>query len=256
VTTGTSSTSRPHALLVGESWVVSGTHIKGVDVFQQPRYEEGGQELVRALEDAGMGVTRVPAHLACSDVPSSLEGLEAYDVVILSDVGADSLELTDECLQGYPSVSRLRVLADWVARGGSLLMIGGYMSFSGFSGRARYARSPLASVLPVEMLPHDDRVEAPEGVAPRVVDSTHPVTQGLRAEWPYVLGYNQVRAKSGATTLVVVDEDPLLVVGAHGEGRTAAYTTDCAAHWASRAFLDWDGYASIFRSLIGWLTER
>jgi uncharacterized membrane protein len=198
----------------------------------------------------------VPAHLASTEVPASADGLDAYDLVILSDVGADSLELTDDCMQGYPSVSRLRVLADWVADGGALLMVGGYMSFSGFSGRARYARSPLAAVLPVEMLPHDDRVERPEGAMPRVVDPAHPVTEGLPVEWPYVLGYNQFRAKSDASTLVVVDEDPLLVVGSYGDGRVAAYATDCAPHWASRAFLEWDGYASVFSSLVGWLTER
>jgi uncharacterized membrane protein len=75
-------------------------------------------------------------------------------------------------------------------------------------------------------------------------------------EWPYVLGYNQFRAKPDAATLVVVDDDPLLVVGSHGEGRVAAYATDCAPHWASRAFLEWDGYAPLFASIVGWLTEH
>jgi uncharacterized membrane protein len=255
VTTGSSTAPRRHVLLVGESWVVSGTHVKGVDVFQQPRYEEGGQELVAALEAAGNEVTRVPAHLACRDVPSSAEGFDAYDVVIVSDVGADSFELTDDCMQGYRSVSRLRVLSEWIAAGGALLMIGGYLSFSGFGGRARFARSPLGSALPVEMLPHDDRVERPEGAVPRVVDAGHPVTEGLDATWPPVLGYNELRAKDGASTLVSVDEDPLLVVGTHGSGRVAAYATDCAPHWASREFLDWDGYAPLFTSLVGWLAQ-
>jgi uncharacterized membrane protein len=255
VTVGTSSSTTRRVLLIGESWVVSGTHIKGVDVFQQPRYEEGGQELVHALESFGAEVARVPAHLACRDVPASVEAMSAFDVVILSDVGADSLELTDECLRGERSVSRLRVLAEWVSQGGSLLMIGGYMSFSGFQGRARYSRSPLGPVLPVELLPYDDRVERPEGVAPKVVDPTHEITGGLDESWPHVLGYNEFRAKADASTLVVADDDPLLVVGTHGRGRVAAYATDCAPHWASRDFLAWAGYASLFSSLVKWLAE-
>jgi uncharacterized membrane protein len=255
VTTGTSTNATPRVLLVGESWVVSGTHIKGMDVFQQPRYEEGGAELVAALEGSGAAVTRVPAHLACRDFPSSVDTLSAYDVVVLSDVGADSFELTDDCMRGERSVSRLRILADWVAQGGSLLMVGGYMSFSGFQGRARYARSPLGQVLPVELLPYDDRVERPEGVTPRVVDSAHQITAGLDGSWPYVLGYNELRPRAGASTLVAVDDDPLLVVGTHGQGRVAAYATDCAPHWASLEFLAWDGYGPFFSSLVSWLAH-
>jgi uncharacterized membrane protein len=255
VTADTSINPTRRVLLVGESHVASGTHLKGVDVFQQPRYEEGGQELVDALEGSGAEVIRVPAHLACRDVPSSVEALSAFDVVILSDVGADSLELTDDCMRGERSVSRLRVLAEWVAQGGSLLMVGGYMSFSGFQGRARYSRSPLGPVLPVELLPYDDRVERPEGVTPHVVDPAHEITAGLDGSWPYVLGYNEFRAKAEASTLVSVADDPLLVVGTHGRGRVAAYATDCAPHWASRDFLAWAGYASFFSALVKWLAD-
>ncbi len=240
-------------LLAGESWVASGSHIKGSDVFDQPRYEEGGVELVHALSAAGIGVTRVPAHLVSRDFPASLAGLAEYDVVIVSDVGADSFELTDDCLSGRRSVSRLRVLAEWVADGGALLMIGGYMSFSGIQGRAGFARSRLAGVLPVAMLDHDDRVERPDGVEPLVVDSSHPIVARLPSSWPFLLGYNEVRPREGSTVLVTVDESPLLVVGSHGRGRAAAFSSDCAPHWASHDFLAWPHYADVFGRLVGWL---
>ena len=42
-------------------------------------------------------------------------------------------------------------------------MIGGYFSFQGIDGRARWHRTPVEEVLPVECLPHDDRLEIPEG---------------------------------------------------------------------------------------------
>lgn len=240
-------------LLVGESWVASGSHIKGRDVFDQPRYEEGGVELIEALHAAGIDVARVPAHLASRDFPTSVEGLARYDVVIVSDVGADSFELTDDCMAGRRSVSRLRVLAEWVAGGGGLLMVGGYMSFSGIQGRAGFARSPLAEVLPVEMLNHDDRVERPDGVEPVVVDSSHPIVAGLPRSWPFLLGYNEVQPKEGCAVLVAVDHSPLLVVGTHGRGRVGAFSSDCSPHWASHDFLAWPHYAALFEALVRWL---
>ena len=45
------------------------------------------------------------------------------------------------------------------------MMIGGYYSFQGINGGARYHRTPVEEVLPVECLPYDDRVEVPEGFA-------------------------------------------------------------------------------------------
>lgn len=243
-------------LLVGESWVSTGTHIKGSDVFSQPRYEEGGVELVRGLEEAGIEVSRVPAHLTARDFPASREALAQYDVVVLSDVGADSFELTDECLSGRRSVSRLRVLAEWVAEGGAVLMVGGYMSFTGIQARARFGTSALAAALPVVMSDYDDRVERPDGVEPRVLQPDHPVVTDLSLTWPYVLGYNRVRAKDDADTIVEVDSDPLIVVGRHGKGRTAAFTSDCAPHWASIDFLDWADFPGLFVRLLDWLGGR
>jgi uncharacterized membrane protein len=247
------ASSKTRVVLAGESWVSGGTHIKGSDVFTQPRYEEGGIELVRGLEATGIEVSRVPAHLVARDFPASVQELNRYDVVILSDVGADSFELTDDCLAGRRSVSRLRVLAEWVSQGGGLLMVGGYMSFSGMQGRARFQNSPLAEVLPVSISEYDDRVERPDGVEPKVVDSAHPIVADLPAVWPYVLGHNRVRAKEGASTLVAVDDDPFIVVGTHGSGRVAAYTSDCAPHWASRDFLEWSSFADVFVHLVTWL---
>ena len=45
-------------------------------------------------------------------------------------------------------------------------MVGGYYSFQGINGGARYHGTPVEEVLPVEILPYDDRVEVPEGFTP------------------------------------------------------------------------------------------
>ena len=65
-------------------------------------------------------------------------------------------------IPGRPN--RLVALRNWVANGGALAMIGGYLSFQGIEGKANYRMTPLADVLPVELEPGDDRQETPEGV--------------------------------------------------------------------------------------------
>ena len=126
------------------------------------------------------------------------------------------------------------------------------MSFSGFEGKARYQATPLAAALPVELLGHDDRVETPEGVTP-TVRAAHEVVDGLARDWPYFLGYNRVRAKSDAEVVMTVVDDPFLVLGAYGRGRTAAFASDCSPHWGSPEFLAWSDYGPFWSRLVGWL---
>lgn len=70
----------------------------------------------------------------------------------------------------------------YVEEGGSLCMIGGYMSFTGIDGTARYGQTEIADVLPVEMLDIDDRVEAPQGLVPELIEE-HEAVSGLEGEW-------------------------------------------------------------------------
>jgi len=136
-----------------------------------------------------------------------------------------------------------------------MLMIGGYMSFSGIDGKARYGVSPLADVLPVKMLASDDRVEIPEGFLAEVTEKDHPALAGVPTGWPPLLGYNRVRTKPDATVLVVRGEDPILVVGSVGRGRAAAFMSDLAPHWAPPEFIGWPGYGLLWTSLLGWLAR-
>ena len=80
-------------------------------------------------------------------------------------------------------------------------MIGGYMSFSGFEGKAKYQNTALADVLPVTMLGYDDRIESPAGVTPVPVAS-HAVLRGIEGQWPPMLGYNRLIAKADATVVL------------------------------------------------------
>jgi len=240
-------------LIAGESWTTTSIHTKGFDAFTTVAYEEGVADFRAALEDAGHSVTFLPNHEASRHFPSSADELAAYDVVVLSDIGANTLLLTnDTFLRGTPRPNRLKVLRDWVAGGGSLMMVGGYLSFQGIEAKANYRATALAPILPVLLEVGDDREETPQGVQPRVIARHHAVA-GVDDLLPHILGYQRLQPRPGSETLIAVDGRPLLVVGGAGEGRVAAFATDMGPHWLPNEFLEWDGFDRLWQSMIGWL---
>ncbi len=245
--------SQLSVLVVGESWIKHTVHLKGFDHFHTTEYEEGGGAFLDALTQSSFAVTYIRAHEISSRFPTTKPELEQFDVVVLSDIGANSFLLTDETfLRSERSVNRLAILADYVRDGGGLVMVGGYMSFSGIDGRARFGMSPLADVLPVEMLHHDDRVEVPEGLEAEIDLPDHAVLGGTPAQWPILLGYNRVIAKRDSTVVARHGDDPLLVVGRAGAGNTVAFAPDFAPHWAPPEFVQWSHYAQLWTSITTW----
>lgn len=243
-------------LLVGESWFVYSVHQKGFDTFYTSEYTEGGGEFVAALEACGHEVSRIPAHLIERDFPTTAEALAAIaDVLVISDVGANSFLLSKETFQRSEiTVDRLEVIRDFVTDGGGMLMVGGYMTFSGIDGKARWGRSPVADVLPVNVLDRDDRIELPAGAHPELAGE-HDIVAGFAAEWPRVLGLNDVTSRDGSQVLATVGGHPLLVIGTAGRGRSAAFASDLAPHWAPPEFVDWDHYPILFDRIVRWLAR-
>ncbi|GAA4514244.1 glutamine amidotransferase [Actinoallomurus oryzae] len=242
-------------LIAGESWITQSTHIKGVDSFTTSSYVVGVEPLRRALESRGHEVVHLPAHLVPAGFPGDAAALAEYDVVVLSDIGANSLQLAPEVFErARPGADRIAALRGWVGDGGGLLMVGGYLSFTGFEAKAAYRNTALHEVLPVELLPEDDRVELPAGAKPEVTGPGHPALGGVDGDWPLLLGYNRVRPRPGADVLATLNGDPLVAVGGHGSGRSAVFTSDCSPHWAPTPFCEeWDGYAMVFGGLVEWL---
>jgi uncharacterized membrane protein len=245
-------------LLVGESWVSDATHIKGFDHFSTATFHLGAEPLVAALAGSQFELRYMPAHEAQRDFPLRLGGLNAYDAIILSDIGSNTLLLhPDTWIHSRRTPNRLKLIGDYVGRGGGLMMIGGYFSFQGINGGARYHGTPIEEALPVDILPYDDRVEVPEGFVPVIKESRHPILQGFRGRWPALLGFNEVKAKPGAVVLATVSKGygskPLLVAGGHGKGRTLAWTSDIGPHWVPPEFAGWKGYARLWKQSLGWL---
>ena len=224
-------------LLAGESWVTTATHIKGFDQFPTVTFHRGADALAETLADSEFALTYMPAHEAQTHFPLTLAGLREYDAVILSDIGSNTLLLhPDTWIESKPTPNRLKLIRDYVSEGGGLMMVGGYYSFQGINAGARYRGTPVEDVLPVTILPWDDRVEVPEGFRAEVHGpAAHPILDGLGPEWPMLLGYNEVELKEEAELLLKVPDDagghPLLVAGAYGKGRAIAWTSDIGPHW-------------------------
>ncbi|MBB1159880.1 MULTISPECIES: glutamine amidotransferase [Amycolatopsis] len=244
-------------LLAGESWVSATIDHKGYDPFAHTQVEIGCERLLAALAAEGVEVTHLRSHDVAEKFPQTLEELAAYDVVLLSDVGSNTLLLhPDTFTRGRPAPNRLKLLREWVRGGGGLMMAGGYLSFQGFEGKANYHRTPIEEILPVDIDPFDDRVETPEGVRAQVVQSGHPVVAGLDREWPILLGYQHTTLKPDAELLATVEGDVMLAARQFGEGRTLAFTSDVSPHWAPEEFMSWEGYRKLFAQALTWLAGR
>ncbi|MCK4530199.1 MAG: hypothetical protein KAU44_03405, partial [Candidatus Marinimicrobia bacterium] len=170
--------------------------------------------------------------------------LNNYDLIILSDYPREQIK--DEQLEDIVAFTK---------NGGSLLMIGGWESFTGLN--IEYKNSPLEAILPVILSEKDDRRNYDQGIIVTPSDIYNPVCKGLDWQRPAVIGgYNEFEPKDNATCVLFgkkikitsedkvikteVDEEeiPLLVQGTAGEGKTAALAFDLAPHWVG-GFVDW-----------------
>ena len=112
-------------LFAGESWLTHNMEVKGWDDFSVGGY---GTEIdrIHAAMDEFAEITHLPSHLVGEKFPSTMEELKTYDVVILSDVGANTLLLHPLVFtQSVRFPNRLQLLADYVEQGGALGMMGG-----------------------------------------------------------------------------------------------------------------------------------
>jgi uncharacterized membrane protein len=243
-------------LFAGESWMTHSVHVKGFDSFEVSSYQEGGTEMIAALRGGGVEVTYLQNHVAGDRFPTTRQELDGFDIVVLSDIGANTLLLPDRTiLRSEPTPNRLELIADFVRGGGGFLMIGGFLTFQGIQGKGNYQGSPIDEILPVALQATDDRNEQPQGITPEIVDPSHPTVAGLSA-WPQFLGYNKSTLRPGARLVARIGGHPFIAVREVGSGRTAVFSSDCAPHWGPPAFVGWAGYARLWLNLASWLAGR
>jgi len=183
-------------------------------------------------------------------IPKAWRRSGRYQAVILSD---------------YRYAAFTRCSREWLAQevreiGTGLLMIGGWASFTGLVGG--YAGTAIEKLLPVRCIPGDDRVNCASLVSIDdcrfTIDDSKSFGRNFQSSilnrqssMPLVCGYHRAIPKPDSRTVLSLRDlhfkngrpllgkpHPLLVLGAAGKARTAAFLTDCAPHWAG-GLVDW-----------------
>ncbi|MFI0843948.1 glutamine amidotransferase [Mesorhizobium sp. IMUNJ 23232] len=240
-------------LIAGETWFTTSVHTKGFDSFTTTTFHEGYSFLKAALEASGHQVEIIENHVAPTNFPDSPEALSRYSTVILSDIGANTLLLhPNTWLRSDRSANKLHAIADYVKGGGGLIMVGGYLTFTGIEAKGCWKDTVVEACLPVRLMTTDDRQEHPEGIVGEIVKPDHPVLAGVDGALPALLGYNRTSLAPGAELLAKIDGDPLVAVTEAGKGRTAVFTSDCSPHWCPTDFVNWQGYRQLWSNLCAW----
>lgn len=249
-------------LYAGDSAIMAVLGLEGIEVFPlMDQIWDAGKRLQGALEAAGHTVTRMLSHEAYYNLPETAEALAGYDVLILSDIGHDTVLLyPGERRNAVPmGPNRMKEIVRYVEGGGGLAYLGGYFTYQGHHGQGRWYGTPVARILPVEILSlHDDRIETPEGARPRVLKPDHPILAGIPTDpMPMFMGYNKTAPRQGADLLATIgdDDDPFMACWSVGRGRVVALTSDAAPHWGSD-FVQWPHYQTFWDRTIRWLVKE
>ncbi|WP_461240486.1 glutamine amidotransferase [Paucilactobacillus sp. N302-9] len=241
-------------LLLGESWTIHSIHQKGFDSFTTTTYQEGIRWFQNAVESKGYQLIHIPNHRIQYDFELYGKTLDQFDVIILSDIGSNTLLVSDKTFNtSQVEDNKLDLIERYVKNGGKLVMIGGYMAFSGINGSSRYEETVLAKVLPVECLGKDDRIEMPQGIKPEITE--HEIFAGLAEEWPKFLGYNKTVVKPDAEIVATINGDPFIAFQNYGSGKAGVFTSDFAPHWGTEAFINWTYYASFWDNFLSYLLK-
>lgn len=182
-----------------------------------------------------------------------------FDIYIIGDLDADAL-----------GQRQLAALADAVAAGAGLITLGGFQTY----GAGGYANSPLADAIPIKMdrsrrrsidasnSGRDDQLADKVSIAPA---RQHPITDlggddptGTWQQLPEMVGSNRFIGPKVAPGVEVLlqtqNEEPLLVVGQFGRGRTAALAFDSTWRWWRGGKSD--AHRRFWRQLMLWLLSR
>ena len=92
-------------LLAGETFVLTHRVTVGYDLSGSGSYANGATRFLAALREGGFTVDQLPSERCESEFPASFEALDAYDAVVLSDIGALSLLYTADTRAARPGVN-------------------------------------------------------------------------------------------------------------------------------------------------------
>ena len=197
--------------------------------------------------------------------PKTREELFTYRAVILGSVEA-----------AFFTLEQMRMLADFVGeRGGGLLLLGGRRAFA----EGGYADTPLADVMPVEVMRTDENGEdyfAELQISPTPAGAMHPATQLGASEqaslerWktmPALSTVNRIgRAKPGATALLLGqtvsggggERQIVLAHHRYGRGKAIAFPVQDSWVWQMHASMAVDDvtHETFWRQMLRWLVSE
>ncbi len=157
-------------------------------------------------------------------------------------------------MRGILPMSYLQNVADYVRRGGTVLVAAG----PEFGAVDSLYRSPLADILPVE--PTAQVIE--EGYRPALTDlgRKHPVTEGLEnlapeGGWGRWFRLTEVTPTAGQVVMSGPGDRPLLVLNRVDEGRVAVLASDQMWLWG-RGFEGGGPQLELLRRLAHWMLKE
>lgn len=247
-------------LFAGEAIYVLTSIYKGKNTIEIGKYAEHGQYFLNAMKENGIECDYLPTNKVAEEFPWTLEEMQKYDAIVVSDIGSDTFLVTERTMNGEKTPNRLKLIKEYVNQGGGFLMWGGYLSFTGLYGEGFYRGTAIEDILPVSLMATDDRVEVPEGFLPNLTMPNHPIFNGIPDKWEgWFLSYNRLLPKEGCDVIAVIEEygnDPFIAVCDYGKGRTLASAVDCAHHGAAPSFLNWEYTSKLYGNMVKWLCKE
>lgn len=193
-----------------------------------------------ALEVVAVPATAHPGYFTGDQVsrylrqylPRTYQDLISGNMILLSDVRADTL-----------GTKWLNWFSKSITEDGlSLMMVGGILSFGGYSGSPSWDITSIGHLLPVELI---DGMTVSVDWKPDVTSPDDPLMTAL--PWrtcPIFHGYNKVTLKDGAKLLAQTDDgkrNPFMALWKIEDGLSFAFCTDWTPGWGA-TFQKWEYY--------------
>ena len=245
-------------LYAGDFAFINHTYVKGQNSWTSGQAFDERRFLMDTLaKDSEFDAEYLPTPYVSEKFPKTREEISKYDVILISDVGTDTLLLYPDLFKIPMGENRLKLIDGFARNGGGVMAVGGWMSFGGMMGQGKYHGTLMEDIFDIDVSPFDDRVEVPEGMTFNPVVPDHPLNKdvGWESSPLLFLGYNRFKARKQENVVSEYDGDPMMVARDYGKGRTLAFASDLAPHWGT-GFVRWDNYLKFWQQCIRWLARR
>jgi len=245
-------------LYAGDYALITHNYVKGQNSWTSGQVFDERHFLMDVLaKDPEFEAEYLPTPYVSEKFPQTADEFSKYDVILLSDVGTDTLLLYPDIFKIPMGENRLKLLDAYVKNGGGFMAVGGWMSFGGQMGQGKYHGTLMEDILDIDASPFDDRVEVPEGLTYNPTAPEHPLVKDIGWENSPLLflGYNRFKARTQENVIAEHNGDPMMVARDYGKGRTLAFASDLAPHWG-QGFVNWDKNLLFWKKCIRWLANK